>query len=153
MIGTQVAKDGALRNAVRAHGRAWIEIVERYFPERTPTCVRNRLACVSCHRRYVNLKPRRYDHLIKTADKALTAALNAPREGLAFSFDGSISHRIPPNEARNPRCNTGMSEGRRRNEVTDHFIGQRTGPDGMNVGNAAATSISDSSSLPSSSLP
>ena len=37
-------QDDMLKHAVRAHGRAWVEIVERYFPERTPLCVRNRSA-------------------------------------------------------------------------------------------------------------
>lgn len=31
-----------LRNAVQAHGRKWIEIVERYFPDRTPIATRSR---------------------------------------------------------------------------------------------------------------
>lgn len=35
-------QDVILRNAVRAHGRRWIEIVERYFPNRTPIATRNR---------------------------------------------------------------------------------------------------------------
>ena len=148
-----MAKDESLRNAVRAHGRAWIEITERYFPERTPTCVRNRLARVPCHRKYVNLKPRRYDHLTKTADKALTAASPARQEELAFPSGGSVSHRVPRNGAFAPGCNTGISEGYRHDEVTDHLIGQRTRSDSMNLGDAAATLISGSSSLPSSSLP
>lgn len=39
-------QDHMLEHAVRAHGRAWLEIVERYFPERTQLCVRNRSAPV-----------------------------------------------------------------------------------------------------------
>lgn len=38
-----------LRNAVRAHGRRWIELVERYFPNRTPIATRNRYNHL-CHR-------------------------------------------------------------------------------------------------------
>lgn len=153
VIGTQVAKDEALRNAVRAHGRAWIEIVERYFPERTPTCGRNRLAWIPCHCWCLDLKPRRYDHLTKTADQALSATPHVPCEDSAFSLDRSISHQISASEADNPGCNAGMSEGRRRDEITDHSIGQRTGPDRMNVHDAAAPLMFGSSSSPSPSLP
>ncbi|KAH7357208.1 hypothetical protein BKA65DRAFT_534915 [Rhexocercosporidium sp. MPI-PUGE-AT-0058] len=32
-----------MENAVRAHGRKWTEIVERYFPERTPIGAKSRL--------------------------------------------------------------------------------------------------------------
>lgn len=35
-------QDEMLKHAVRAHGRRWIEIVERYFPDRTPIATKNR---------------------------------------------------------------------------------------------------------------
>ncbi|KAJ5957959.1 uncharacterized protein N7479_005109 [Penicillium vulpinum] len=35
--------DDMLRKAVYTHGRRWIEIVERYFPHRTPNTTRSRL--------------------------------------------------------------------------------------------------------------
>ena len=37
-----LSQEVALKNAVRAHGRCWIEIVERYFPNRTPIAARNK---------------------------------------------------------------------------------------------------------------
>lgn len=36
------AQDEILKNAVRAHGRKWIEVVERYFPDRTPIATMKR---------------------------------------------------------------------------------------------------------------
>jgi hypothetical protein len=38
-----------LRKAVQAHSRQWIEIVERYFPERTPIQAKNRYFTLSPH--------------------------------------------------------------------------------------------------------
>ncbi|PVH94490.1 hypothetical protein DM02DRAFT_539343, partial [Periconia macrospinosa] len=35
-------EDDMLRKAVQAHNRQWTEIVERYFPERTPISAKNR---------------------------------------------------------------------------------------------------------------
>lgn len=35
-------QDEMLKRAVLAHGRRWIEIVERYFPDRTPIGTKNR---------------------------------------------------------------------------------------------------------------
>ncbi|KAJ5497968.1 hypothetical protein N7453_007019 [Penicillium expansum] len=35
-------QDDILRKAVYAHGRRWIEIVERYFPHRRPNATRSR---------------------------------------------------------------------------------------------------------------
>ncbi|KAL8736134.1 MAG: hypothetical protein Q9181_002524 [Wetmoreana brouardii] len=37
-----LADDVNLKNAVKAHGRRWTEIVERYLPDRTPIATRNR---------------------------------------------------------------------------------------------------------------
>lgn len=45
-----------LRNAVRAHGRRWTEIVERYFGHRTPIATRNR---------YLQAYPQSLDHSTK----------------------------------------------------------------------------------------
>lgn len=35
-------EDDILLKAVQLHGKSWIEIAERYFPDRTPLGVRNR---------------------------------------------------------------------------------------------------------------
>ena len=56
------------------------------------------------------------------------------------------------NEAYNPGCNPGMSEGRRHDEVTDHLIGQRTGPDRMGAHDGAAPLVFGRSSSWSTSL-
>lgn len=37
-----IAQDEILKNAVRAHGRKWIEVVERYLPDRTPIATMKR---------------------------------------------------------------------------------------------------------------
>ena len=77
-----------LKKAVRAHGRAWVEIVERYFPKRTPFCVRNRSAQeegLTFHERiFRTLNSRRYADVVKAANRV------PPSTSVAIAEEGAM---------------------------------------------------------------